>query len=244
MKKLLMAIVAAVAVVMKKRLLTTTTALVALIASAHAGDLACQGEWTDMRRIGLTIGDCDLNYISDKDRTKIEQVCGKPWTPDRKGEAPLCALRVEFDGVKVRKVLEVSKYPASTANVQIPAKMQGQWCAYPTGGDGVDADDHGWQRYRRVPLSKAKLAARTEGNGSCFILNAKTEQAYEGLCRFTEVNRAKSGYEVTAKCGGVGNEELWINKLRYELEGKDLVVTRLWNSEEGDNKDGIARQRK
>jgi hypothetical protein len=48
----------------------------ALISYASAADKrrVCSGEWTDMRRIGLSIGDCDLNDISDADLDYVAMV--------------------------------------------------------------------------------------------------------------------------------------------------------------------------
>ena len=55
----------------------------ALIGSTSAADKrrVCSGEWTDMRRIGLSIGDCDLNDISDADLDYVHRRCGEPWGP-------------------------------------------------------------------------------------------------------------------------------------------------------------------
>jgi hypothetical protein len=61
------------------------------IAPAQDVERICRGEFTDMRVIGLTLGDCDLNSISDS-----EVSCGEPWRPDsEKVESPpKCAVRV------------------------------------------------------------------------------------------------------------------------------------------------------
>ena len=50
----------------------------ALIGYTSAADKrrVCSGEWTDMRRIGLSIGDCDLNDISDADLDYVHRRCG------------------------------------------------------------------------------------------------------------------------------------------------------------------------
>lgn len=64
------------------------------IGTAHAGErqAMCSGEFTDMRVIGLTLGDCDLNAISEKELSYVKSVCGEPWTPsDSTGKSvPKC----------------------------------------------------------------------------------------------------------------------------------------------------------
>lgn len=71
---------------------------VALIGHASAADKrkTCSGEWTDMRVIGLTLGNCDLNDVSQSDRQYIRHRCGEPWTPEESGKrtAKICAITV------------------------------------------------------------------------------------------------------------------------------------------------------
>jgi hypothetical protein len=38
------------------------------LASAQGIERTCRGEFTDMRVIGLTLGDCDLNSMSESER--------------------------------------------------------------------------------------------------------------------------------------------------------------------------------
>jgi len=59
------------------------------IALASA-ERTCSGEFTDMRVIGLTLGDCDLNNLSANDLTYVKRICGQPWTPDSDTEASKC----------------------------------------------------------------------------------------------------------------------------------------------------------
>jgi len=47
-----------------------------------------------MRVIGLTLGDCDLNNISDIELMYVKRVCGEPWTLDSHSKAPKCTIRV------------------------------------------------------------------------------------------------------------------------------------------------------
>jgi hypothetical protein len=47
-----------------------------------------------MRVIGLTLGDCDLNNISDNELSYVKRICGDPWTPDSDTKAKKCTIRV------------------------------------------------------------------------------------------------------------------------------------------------------
>jgi len=71
---------------MKKLLVVGLMALSAaqsLIGPAHAeSKRVCSGELSDMRAIGVTLGDCDLNNISDADYDLIRDRCGAPGTID------------------------------------------------------------------------------------------------------------------------------------------------------------------
>jgi hypothetical protein len=67
------------------------------IAQAQDVERICRGEFTDMRVIGLTLGDCDLNSISDSEVSYVKRVCGEPWGPDpseNNNEVPKCAIKV------------------------------------------------------------------------------------------------------------------------------------------------------
>jgi hypothetical protein len=68
-------------------------ALSGAMAKAKDVERTCAGEFTDMRVIGLTLGDCDLSYISDKDLNKVKDVCGEPWTVDASTSTPRCSIR-------------------------------------------------------------------------------------------------------------------------------------------------------
>jgi hypothetical protein len=47
-----------------------------------------------MRVIGLTLGDCDLNNLSEHDLTYVKRICGQPWTPDSDTKPGKCTIRV------------------------------------------------------------------------------------------------------------------------------------------------------
>lgn len=63
---------------MKKLLIAGVIALIQLTA-AQADDIhACHGILTDQRTVGLSLGDCDLNSLSDQDLKVIDDACGQP----------------------------------------------------------------------------------------------------------------------------------------------------------------------
>ena len=83
----------------------------------------CAGEFTDMRVIGITIGNCDLNSISEKDLKGITDICGQPGSIDD-NEKTKCRVRALVSAQKstpsgnhgyrasvyiVRKILQVYK---------------------------------------------------------------------------------------------------------------------------------------
>jgi hypothetical protein len=103
---------------MTKALLTGVAALFLATGTAHAGPrvIYCSGEWTDMRAIGLTIGACDINSISDKKFKLIRSLCGEPWNPsDEKWQeknAPHCRIKaivIPFTNQRGAKVLKAVK---------------------------------------------------------------------------------------------------------------------------------------
>jgi hypothetical protein len=54
--------------------------------------ITCSGNLTDSRSDGVTLGQCDLNFISVKQMNEIEDVCGMPGTPDTPTESQ-CRIR-------------------------------------------------------------------------------------------------------------------------------------------------------
>jgi hypothetical protein len=49
--------------------------------------LTCIGNLTNTREDGITLGQCDLNFLSVKDINSIEDICGIPGTIDTPTEA-------------------------------------------------------------------------------------------------------------------------------------------------------------
>jgi len=64
------------------------------LASAQGIERTCRGEFTDMRVIGLTLGDCDLNSISESELKYVEVICGAARTIDSANKPIRCAIKV------------------------------------------------------------------------------------------------------------------------------------------------------
>jgi hypothetical protein len=76
--------------------------------------MTCNGNLTNTRTDGVTLGQCDLNFISVKQMDEIESVCGLPGTVDTPAENQ-CRIRAVVspdptsaaDHRKLYKLLEV-----------------------------------------------------------------------------------------------------------------------------------------
>jgi len=76
--------------------------------------MMCSGKLINTNADGVTLGDCDLNFISVKQMTEIEDVCGIPGTVDTPAENQ-CRIRavVSPDAIsttdkrKLYKLIEV-----------------------------------------------------------------------------------------------------------------------------------------
>jgi hypothetical protein len=66
----------------------------ALVLSAYAEgtERVCAGVLTDMRVIGVTIGDCDLNSISESEFKRITDICGAPGGIDDEANETKCRI--------------------------------------------------------------------------------------------------------------------------------------------------------
>ena len=60
--------------------------------AASTPKMTCSGYLTNTRADGLTLGQCDLNFITVKEVTEIENVCGIPGTVDSPAESR-CRIR-------------------------------------------------------------------------------------------------------------------------------------------------------
>jgi len=92
--------------------------LLPIVATAAGVEKVCSGLLTDMRTIGVQLGNCDLNSISEKEFKRVTDVCGSPGGVDT--TAPRCRIRAIVLPHKpnkygtgfvdlVQKVLDVSK---------------------------------------------------------------------------------------------------------------------------------------
>ncbi len=61
--------------------------------SASTLKMTCSGNLTNTRADGVTLGNCDLNFISVKAMTEIENVCGIPGSVDTPAKNQ-CRIRV------------------------------------------------------------------------------------------------------------------------------------------------------
>ena len=76
--------------------------------------MTCSGNLTNTREDGVTLGQCDLNFLPVKQITEIENVCGIPGTVDTPAENQ-CRIRAVIspgpspvaDHRKLYRVLEV-----------------------------------------------------------------------------------------------------------------------------------------
>jgi len=79
--------------------------------TAWGFQMTCTDYLMNKRETGLTLGKCDLNFISVKDVNEIEDICGIPGTVDSPADTK-CRIRAivspspETDG-QLYKVLEV-----------------------------------------------------------------------------------------------------------------------------------------
>ncbi len=76
-----------------------------------AADHVCEGTLTDQRAVGLSLGDCDLNALSDADIKRIEDVCGEPNGVDDDSNTTRCLFMARitpkpgYPGIKVVKAI-------------------------------------------------------------------------------------------------------------------------------------------
>jgi hypothetical protein len=82
--------------------------------AASTVKMTCSGNLTNTREDGDTLGNCDLNFISVREMTEIENVCGIPGTVDTPAQNQ-CRIRAVVspdpiptaDHRKLYKVIEV-----------------------------------------------------------------------------------------------------------------------------------------
>jgi hypothetical protein len=82
--------------------------------AASAPKVMCSGNLTNTREDGVTLGQCDLNFITVKQMDEIERICGIPGTIDTAAENQ-CRIRAvvspdpisSSDHRRLYKVIEV-----------------------------------------------------------------------------------------------------------------------------------------
>jgi len=84
--------------------------------TAWSFQLTCAGRLTILHESGLTLGQCDLNFLSVKEVNEIEDICGTPGTIDAPADtecriSAILSPSPEGDGglYKVLEVLTVDK---------------------------------------------------------------------------------------------------------------------------------------
>src|SRR5262249_16143581 len=76
------------------RLLIAALLLCAATGAHAQTPRTCSGEFTDMRVIGITLGDCDLTWLSDADLDQVKKTCGEPSTIDTYKPPSKCSIKV------------------------------------------------------------------------------------------------------------------------------------------------------
>jgi hypothetical protein len=92
------------------------SALIVIVSQARAGDLHCTGVFTDQRKVGLSLGICDLTKISPDDFEKVVDVCGEPDAVDEDTNKTTCNVvglgtaKKNFPGAHVvKRILSVKR---------------------------------------------------------------------------------------------------------------------------------------
>jgi hypothetical protein len=96
------------------RILSLVLGTIATANAASAPKITCNGTLTNTRADGVTLGQCDLNFLPVKEMTEIENTCGIPGTVDSPAENQ-CRIRAVVspdpistaDRRKLYKVIEL-----------------------------------------------------------------------------------------------------------------------------------------
>ena len=73
-------------------ILSLVLGTVANVNAASTVKMTCSGNLTNTREDGVTLGNCDLNFITVKQMTEVEDTCGIPCTVDTPAENQ-CRIR-------------------------------------------------------------------------------------------------------------------------------------------------------
>jgi hypothetical protein len=75
-------------------MLATITVLAGYSQPVNAASTAfCDGTLTDQRAVGISLGNCDLNSLSETDYSKITRICGQPNGVDEDTNKTVCHVR-------------------------------------------------------------------------------------------------------------------------------------------------------
>jgi hypothetical protein len=85
------------------------SALMVMVSQARAGDLHCTGVFSDQRKVGLSLGVCDLTKISPYDFEKIVGVCGEPNGVDKDANKTTCNVVGVGARNVVKRILSVKR---------------------------------------------------------------------------------------------------------------------------------------
>ena len=78
---------------------------------ARATDVTCSGVLLDQRVVGVSLGNCDLNSISEGEYKMVVEACGQPNGVGEDKNKTVCQVRAVVDRKKgsnvARKILSV-----------------------------------------------------------------------------------------------------------------------------------------
>ena len=77
------------------RVMILAALILALVAARAAEQVhVCRGVLTDQRSVGVSLGDCDINSLSDADFKRVTKACGEPNGVDEETNQTKCFARV------------------------------------------------------------------------------------------------------------------------------------------------------
>jgi hypothetical protein len=84
----------------------TFVCVVGLAQQSCAAEYICSGILTDQRAVGVSLGNCDLNSLSDADFKRVTDICGQPNGVGEDANKTNCKIRAivvpkkNFPGIK------------------------------------------------------------------------------------------------------------------------------------------------
>jgi hypothetical protein len=76
------------------RFILLLSGIMSLPSAAHTADTTCSGVLRDQRVVGVSLGNCDLNSLSEKEFQEIVRVCGQPNGVGDDANNTTCHIRV------------------------------------------------------------------------------------------------------------------------------------------------------